>query len=149
MSGEHTYWPCMLDRMTVDQVQLPNSPIYVPKDSDETMPLSGIAIDGALNPVPLCDLDKPMLKQVMAENCALVSYIPTRTYFTKRVHIKCRGCPTLRGCSMVCVGKNIANGSQKKTNLSPSCARCARTVPTRPQGDHDACSKVDRYGHHN
>ena len=56
--------------------------------------LMGI-IDGALNLVPLCDLDQPMLKGVMAEYRGLVSYTPTSTYFTKRVHIKCWGCPTV------------------------------------------------------
>ena len=40
-------------------------------------------VDRALNPLPLCDLDQPMLKDVMAGNCGLVSYIPTSTYFTK------------------------------------------------------------------
>ena len=28
-------------------------------------------VDGSLNPVPLCDLDQVLLKEVMAENCGL------------------------------------------------------------------------------
>ena len=84
-------------------MQLSNNPIYEPEDSDQTMQALEWAsylsiIVGALNTVPLCDLDQPMLKKVMAENRGLVSYIPTSAYFTKRVHIKCRGCPTLWGC---------------------------------------------------
>ena len=95
----------MLDGMTVGRVQLPDGPIYVAEDSDEPMQAPEWAsylsiVDGTLNLVPLCDLDQPMLKEVMAENCGLVSYIPTSTYFTQRVHIKCRGRPTLSGCSM-------------------------------------------------
>ena len=62
----------MLDKMMVGRVQLPNGPIYVPKDSDETMqapewPSSLSIIDGALNLVPWCNLDQPMLKEVMAQ----------------------------------------------------------------------------------
>ena len=71
------------------RVQLPNGPIYVPQDSYETMQapewVSCLSIvDGALNRVPLCDLDQPMLKEVMAENRGPVSYIPNSTYFTKK-----------------------------------------------------------------
>ena len=69
--------------MTVRRVQLPSGPIYVPEDSDETMRpkwASNLSIvDGALNLEPLCDLDQPMLKEVMAENCGLVFYSPTST----------------------------------------------------------------------
>ena len=61
-SGEHAYWRCMLDRMTVGRVQLPDGPIYVPEDSDTAMQAPEWAsflsiVDGSLNPVPLCDLD--------------------------------------------------------------------------------------------
>ena len=73
-----------------------------------------------------------MLKEVMAENRALVSHIPTRTYFTKRVHIKCRGCPTLWGCSMVCIG-NIANCSKTPQFLPVMCALCTRCADTSPE----------------
>ena len=36
-SGEDAYWRHMLDRMTVGEVQLPNDPICVPKDSETAM----------------------------------------------------------------------------------------------------------------
>ena len=37
-TGEHAYWRRLLDRMTVGRTELPNGPIYVPEDSQETMP---------------------------------------------------------------------------------------------------------------
>ena len=46
------------------------------------------------------------------------------------------GCPTLWGCSKVCIGKNIANCSKNPQFLPAVCAlcpRCARAVHTRPQ----------------
>ena len=66
----------MLDRMTVGRVQLPDDPIYVPEDSDTAMQAPQWAsflsiVDGTLNPVPLCDLDQVLLKEVMAENRGL------------------------------------------------------------------------------
>ena len=66
----------MLDRMTVGRVQLPDSPIYVPEDSDTAMQAPEWAsflsiVDGSLNPIPLCDLDQVPLKEVMAENDGL------------------------------------------------------------------------------
>ena len=75
-SGEHAYWRRMLDRMTVGRVQLPDGPIYVPEDSDTAMQAPEWAsllsiVDGSLNPVPLCDLDQVLLKEVMAENRGL------------------------------------------------------------------------------
>ena len=75
-SGEHAYWRRMLDRMTVGRVQLPDGPIYVPEDSDTAMQAPECAsfvsiVDGSLNPVPLCDLDQGVLKEVMAENRGL------------------------------------------------------------------------------
>ena len=75
-SGEHAYWPRMLDQMTVGTVQLPNGPIYVPEDSDTAMQAPEWAtflsiVDGSLNPVPLCDLDQVLLKEVMAKNRGL------------------------------------------------------------------------------
>ena len=75
-SGEHAYWRRMLDRMTVGRVQLPDGPIYVPEDSDTAMQAPEWAsflsiVDGSLNPLPLCDLDQVLLKQVMAENRGL------------------------------------------------------------------------------
>ena len=75
-SGEHAYWRRMLDRMTVGRVQLPDGPIYVPGDSDTAMQAPEWAsflfiVDGSLNPVPLCDLDQVLEKEVMAENRGL------------------------------------------------------------------------------
>ena len=75
-SGEHAYWRRMLDRMTVGRVQLPNGPIYMPEGSDTAMQALEWArflsiVDGSLNPVPLCDLDQVLLKEVMAENRGL------------------------------------------------------------------------------
>ena len=72
-SGEHAYWRQLLDRMTVGRVQLPDGPIYAPEDSDTPMQAPKWAsflsiVDGSLNPVPLCDLDQVLLKEVMAEN---------------------------------------------------------------------------------
>ena len=62
--------------MTVGRVQLPDSPIYVPEDSDTAMQALEWAsflsiVDGSLNPVPLSDLDQVLLKEVMAENRGL------------------------------------------------------------------------------
>ena len=75
-TGEHAYWRCPLDRMTVGRTELPNGPIYVPEDSQETMraPEWGrflSIVDGALNAVPLSDLDQVVLKELMAENRGL------------------------------------------------------------------------------
>ena len=89
-------------------------------------------VDGALNPVPLCDLDQAMLKEVMAENRGLVSYVPTSTYFTKKVYIKCRGCPTFWGYSMVCIGKNIAICHKNPPFLPVMCTLCTRCADTHP-----------------
>ena len=75
-SGEHAYWRRMLDRMILGRVQLPDGRIYVPEDSDTAMQAPEWAsflsiVDGSLNPVPLCDLDQVLLKEVMAENRGL------------------------------------------------------------------------------
>ena len=75
-SSEYAYWRHMLDRMSVGRVQLPDGPIYVPEDSDTAMQAPEWAsflsiVDGSLNPVPLCDLDQVLLKEVVAENCGL------------------------------------------------------------------------------
>ena len=37
-TGEHAYWRRLLDRMTVGRTELRNDPIYVPEESQETMP---------------------------------------------------------------------------------------------------------------
>ena len=75
-SGKHTYWRQLLDRMTVGRVQLSAGPIYLPEDADTAMHapewISFLSIvDVSLNPVPRCDLDKFLLKEVMAENHGL------------------------------------------------------------------------------
>ena len=75
-SEEHAYWRRMPDRMTVGRVQLSDGPIYVPEDSATAMQATEWAsflsiIDGSLNPVPLCDLDQVLLKEVMAEHRGL------------------------------------------------------------------------------
>ena len=69
----------MLDRMTVGRVQLPDGPIYVREDSDTAMQAPEWAsflsiVDGSLNPVPLCDLDQVLLKEVVAKNRGLTLY---------------------------------------------------------------------------
>ena len=60
----------------MERVQLPNGPIYVPEDSDTAMQAPEWAsflsiVAGSLNPLPLCDLDQVLLKEVMAENRGL------------------------------------------------------------------------------
>ena len=75
-AGEHAYWRRLLDRMAVGRTELPNGPIYIPEDSQETMPApewgSFLSIvDGSLNPVPVSDLNQEVLKELMAENCGL------------------------------------------------------------------------------
>ena len=62
--------------MTLGRVQPPDRPIYVPEDSATAMQApewtSFLSIvDGSPNPVPLCDLDEVLLKEVMAENGGL------------------------------------------------------------------------------
>ena len=37
-TGEHAHWRRLLDGMTVGQIELPDGPIYVPEDSQQTMP---------------------------------------------------------------------------------------------------------------
>ena len=75
-TGEHAYWRRLLDSMTVGRTELPNGPIYVPQDSQETMPAPEWCgflsiVDGSLNPVPVSDLDQVVLKELMAENRGL------------------------------------------------------------------------------
>ena len=73
ITGEHAYWTRLLDRMTLVRTELPNGPIYVPEDSQETMPAldwgSFLSIvDGSLSSVPVSDLDPVVLKELVAEN---------------------------------------------------------------------------------
>ena len=61
------------------RVQLPDGPIYVAEDSDTSMQAPEWAIfvsivDGSLIPVPLCDLDQVLLKDVMAQNGGLTLF---------------------------------------------------------------------------
>ena len=75
-SGEHTPWRQLLNRMTVGRVPTPDGPNYVPDDSNTAMQApewtSFLSIvEESLNPVPLCDLDQVLLKEVMAENRGL------------------------------------------------------------------------------
>ena len=75
-TGEHAYWRRLLDRMKVGRTELSNGPIYIPEDSQETMPApewgSFLSIlDGSLNPVPVSDIDQVVLKEVMAKNRGL------------------------------------------------------------------------------
>ena len=74
--GENVCWRRLLDHMTVGRTELPNGPIYIPEDCQETMPApewgSFLSIvDGSLNPVPASDLDQVVLKELMAENRGL------------------------------------------------------------------------------
>ena len=76
-TGEHTYWRRLLDCMTVGRTELPNGPIYVPEDSQETMPAPDwgsflSTMDGSLNPVPVSDLDQVILKESMPKNRGLI-----------------------------------------------------------------------------
>ena len=71
-SGEQAYWRRMLDRMTVGGVQLPDGPFSMLEDSDTAMQATEWAsflslVNGSLNPVPRCDLDQVLLKEVMAK----------------------------------------------------------------------------------
>ena len=62
--------------MILGRVHLPDGPIYLPEDSDTAMQAPDRAsflsiVVRSLNPVPLCDLDQELLKEVMAENRGL------------------------------------------------------------------------------
>ena len=75
-TGEHAYWRRLLDGMIVGRTELPNGPIYVPEDSQETMPAPDwrsflSLVDGSATPVPVSDLDLVVLKESMAKNRAL------------------------------------------------------------------------------
>ena len=72
-TGEQAYCRRLLNRMTVGRIELPNGPIYVAENSQETMPASEWGsllsiIDGSLNSVPVSDSDQVLLKELMAEN---------------------------------------------------------------------------------
>ena len=101
-SGEHAYGRRMLDRMTVERVQLPGGPIYVPEDADTAMQAPEWAsflsiVNGSLNPVRLCGLDQVLLKEVMAKNCGLtLSDLKNRS--TEHLSATLTGCESPDGC---------------------------------------------------
>ena len=75
-TGEHTYRRRPSECMTVGRIASPDGSIHVTEDSQETMstPEWGIflsIVNGSLNPVPVCDLDQVILKELMAENPGL------------------------------------------------------------------------------
>ena len=58
--------------MAVRRTELPNGPFDIPEDSQETMPApeweNVLSIfDGSLNPAPVSDLHKEVLKEFMAK----------------------------------------------------------------------------------
>ena len=112
-SGEHTYWGRMLNRMTVGRVQLPDGPIYVPEDSDTAMQAPEWAsflsiVDGSPNPVPLCDLDQVLLKEIMAERCGLtLSDLKKRS--SEHLSATLRGCKSPDGYSKPAAAKEDAD----------------------------------------
>ena len=72
-TGKNAYWRRLLDRMTVGKTEHPDRPIYVPQDSQETMPAPEwgsflFSVHGSLNPVPVSDLDQVVIKELMAKN---------------------------------------------------------------------------------
>ena len=75
-SGEYANSRRLLDGMTVATVPFPDTPIYVSEDSDTAMQAPEWSsfqsiVDGSLNPVPVCDVDQVLLKQVMAQTRGL------------------------------------------------------------------------------
>ena len=95
-SGEHSYLRQLVDRITAGRVQLPDSPIYVTDNSDAAMQAPKWAsflslVDGSLNPVPLCDLDQVLLKEVMAEKCG-VTLLDLKKQFPENVSATRTGC---------------------------------------------------------
>ena len=52
-TGEYSYWRRLLARVTVGRTELPNDPIYLPEESQETMPAAECGsflsiVDGSL-----------------------------------------------------------------------------------------------------
>ena len=73
-TGEDAYWRRSLDCITVGRTELPNGPTYVPEDCEETMPAPECSsllsiVDGSPYPIPVCDLDREVLKELFATNC--------------------------------------------------------------------------------
>ena len=123
-SGEHAYWRRMLERVTLGRVQLPDGPICVPEDSDTAMQSPEWAsflsiIDGSLNPVPLCDLDEVLLKEVMAENhCLTLSDLKNRS----PEHLSA----TLTGCESV---NGYVEPAAAKEDADDQLSEIASTIP--------------------
>ena len=123
-SGEHAYWRRMLDQKTVGRVQLPAGPIHVPEDSDTAMQAPEWAsflsiVDGSLNPVPLCDPDQVLVKEVMAENCGV-----TLSDFKKRSdeHLSA----TLTGCESP---DGYLEPAAVKKDADDQLSKIASTIP--------------------
>ena len=136
-SGEHAYWRRMLDRMTVGSVQLPDGPIYVPKDSDTAMQAPEWAsflsiVDGSLNPVPLCDLDQVLLKEVMVENSGLtLSDLKNRS--PEHLSAALTGCESPDGYLEPAAAKGDADNQLSEIAstippVDPSCVDLKRTA---------------------
>ena len=65
-----------LDIVTVGRTKVPHGPIYVPEDSQESIPDSEQGsllsiVNGALNPVPVCLLDQEVRKELIAESLGI------------------------------------------------------------------------------
>ena len=87
--GEHPYWCRLLDRLTVGSTELPDSPIYVRQNSQETIPApewgSFLSIvDDSLNHLPVSDLDQVVLRDLMAQTESLPSGILRKNLSTVR-----------------------------------------------------------------
>ena len=75
-TGERAYGWRLLDRMTLGRTELANRPIYIPEDSQETMPAPEwgsllLIVDGSLNPIPVCELDQKVFQELMPETPSL------------------------------------------------------------------------------
>ena len=87
-TGEHAHWRRLFDRMTVGRAELPDRPIYIHEDSQETMPAPDLGsspsiVDGSLNPVPPSDLNQVVLKELMVENRgSTLQYLKKRSEYS-------------------------------------------------------------------
>ena len=89
------------------RTELPNGAIYVPEDSQETMPApewgSFLSIvDGSLNPVPVIDLNHVVLKELMAENRGLTLLHLKKTSEYSSVTSTSGECSDEQGTPAVC-----------------------------------------------
>ena len=85
-TGEHAYWRRLSDRMTVGRPELSNGPIYIPEDSQETMPAADwrsflSILDGSPNSVPVYlfghyyEQETPAVSTPLADADDRLSYI--------------------------------------------------------------------------